>query len=102
MFENSKIITRKAIRSTVAACCMVASLLHTGMATADGLANQILRGPNSTDNRGYTSCSVSYTMCIQRYGSRPGSNAGVTRCADCLRKCNVSNGWWPMVSGCTV
>lgn len=102
MSIKKKLFNRKIIQSTIVAFGMAFAVLHPGISTADGIANIILEGPNSANQRAFTNCSISYTMCIQRYGSRPGSNSGITRCADCLNRCNRSNGWWPMISGCSV
>ncbi len=90
---KQRILTTKIIRSTAAAFVTTLILSHSGIAIADGLANSILEGPNSANQRAFTNCSISYTMCIQRYGNRPGSNSGMTKCADCLNRCNRSNGW---------
>ena len=102
MHSKQRFFTRKATRSAAVTFGIVIALLHPGSAAADGLASKILEGPNTSNQRAFTSCSVFYTMCIQRYGSRPGGTAGMTRCADCLNNCNRSNGWWPIISGCAV
>ncbi|HKT66676.1 hypothetical protein [Burkholderia sp. 22313] len=102
MYFKKSFFTRKAVRSAAVAFGVVISMLQPGIAAAEGLANKILEGPNSSNQRAFTSCSVFYTMCIQRYGTRPGGTAGMTRCGDCLNNCNRSNGWWPMISGCAV
>ncbi|AFQ49872.1 hypothetical protein GEM_3481 [Burkholderia cepacia GG4] len=102
MHSKQSFFTRKSVRSIAVTFGIAITMLHPGIAAAEGLANKILEGPNNSNQRAFTSCTVFYTMCIQRYGSRPGSTAGMTRCGDCLNNCNRSNGWWPRITGCAV